>query len=127
MTHRASEQGWSEAGAGRFRVDPMAGCVVVTAGGEIDLHSAAGLQRAVVDAFRFAARLLIDMSRVVFVDSSGLGVLIGAQRWAESVGGSVAVVAPPPLVRRILADTRLGQSFAVFESLDEALSTLSAS
>src|SRR5262245_24459011 len=125
VTHRADEQGVYQSGAGWFRVDPMAGCAVVTAVGEIDLYSAGGLHRAVLDALRFADCLVIDMSQVAFVDSSGLGVLIGAHNRANALGGSVSLVAPPPLVRRILDNTQLGRSFVLFGSLDEALSALS--
>jgi anti-sigma B factor antagonist len=121
MTHRPNEHGVADWGLGWFRVDTRAGCAVVSAGGEIDLHSAVGLHRAVQAAFGFSACLIINMSRVSFVDSTGLGVLIGARNRARDSGGSVLLVAPPANVRRLLAGTRLQQSFPVFDTLDEAV------
>jgi anti-sigma B factor antagonist len=122
MTHRPNEHGVADWGMGWFRVDAMAGCAVVSTGGEIDLHSAVGLDRAVKAAFGLSACLIIDMNRVTFVDSTGLGVLIGARNRAGDSGGSVLLVAPPDNVRRLLAGTQLQQSFPVFETLTEAIS-----
>jgi anti-sigma B factor antagonist len=126
VTHQASERGVFDCGAGWYRIDPMPACVVVTAGGAIDVNSAAGLHRAVQVAFCSSSFLVIDMSRVSFVDSTGLGVLIGARSRAAECDGSISLVAPPPLVRRLLACTRLRQSFDVFDSRSDAFAAIGA-
>jgi anti-sigma B factor antagonist len=117
------------AGFGRAwsRIDPMHDCVVVTTAGEIDFETAYLLDRATRESARFSPHLIVDMTRVTFVDSSGLGVLIGARRRATERGGSVRLVHPPDLVRRLLITTQLQQTFAVFETLDEAVAALRAS
>jgi anti-sigma B factor antagonist len=122
MTHRPNEHGVADWGMGSFGVDARSGCAVVAAAGEIDLHSAIGLHRAVSAALGWSACVIIDMRRVSFVDSTGLGVLIGARTRAGESGGSVSLVAPPQSVRRLLVGTQLQQSFPVFETLDDAVS-----
>ena len=46
--------------------------------------------------------LILDMSGVSFMDSSGIGLILGRQRIMESFGGGVAVKNPSPSVRRII-------------------------
>ena len=46
--------------------------------------------------------LILDMSGVTFMDSSGIGLILGRQRIMESLGGGLAVKNPSPSVRRIL-------------------------
>lgn len=72
--------------------------------GEIDHFEAAGI-RLLIDPEleRFTPTMLIlDMSGVTFMDSSGIGLILGRQRIMESLGGGLAVKNPSPSVRRIL-------------------------
>lgn len=104
-----------------FRVGSSDHCVIVTAGGEIDMDTAVGLARAVDEALSSSPRLVFDLTLVTFMDSTGLGVLINARNRTRDAGGSVSLVHPPDLVRKILAGTRLQEAFAVFATLEEAL------
>ena len=119
MTQSSNHRGESDWDNAWFRVDPRP-----NAGGELDMHSSVGLDRALRAAALFSPCLVIDLTAVSFVDSTALGVLISARRRLQSVGGQAMLVHPPALVRRLLAGTQLQQSFAVFESLDEAMATI---
>jgi anti-anti-sigma factor len=99
----------------------------VTAAGEIDVQTAVGLGQAVQESLPSSSRLVIDLSRVTFIDSTGLGALIDARKRAVANGGSVSLVKPPDLVRRILAGTQLQHVLPVFETLRAALDALDAS
>jgi anti-anti-sigma factor len=55
------------------------------------------------------------------VDSSGLGALIAARKSARERGGSISLVSPPPVVRRLLGSTQLHDVFAIYDSKAEAL------
>jgi len=116
-----TDSGWDKWDKAGFRVDVVGGCVVVAAHGEIDLDTAVGLHQAVQTALRLSPHLVVDLTQVNFIDSSGLGVLVGARRKATALSGSVSLVHPPPAVQRILIGTRLQQSFPTFASLEEAL------
>jgi len=120
IRRRPVDSGWDQWGKAGFRVDSAAGFVVVAAHGEIDIDTAAGLDQGVRAALRSCPHLVVDLTHVTFIDSSGLGVLVGARRMATALGGEVSLVSPPPPVQRILAGTQLQQSFAIYGSLEEA-------
>ena len=123
MSHRP-DPGGSDPENAWFEVEPMPGCMVVTAAGEIDLRTAPGLDGAIRESLQSAPCVIVDMTRVTFVDSMALGVLIGARRRANEHGGSVLLVRPPSLLRKILVTTQLQDYFAVYETLDDAVNTL---
>ena len=114
-------QVFSHAGRARCRVDTISGCAVVSACGDIDLYTTFVLHRAVHAALRLSSSLIIDLEFVSFMDSTGLGVLIAARNRVNVLGGSVSLVAPPALVRRLLNGTQLGQHFGVFDTVQEAV------
>lgn len=60
--------------------------------------------------------LAIDMSRTTFLDSSGLGALVGLQKVAASWQGSLTLLDPLPAVRQIIELTRLNRLFNVVTS-----------
>ena len=72
--------------------------------GEIGHFEASGI-RIRIDAELerlMPSMLILDMSGVSFMDSSGIGLILGRQRIMESFGGGVAVKNPSPSVRRII-------------------------
>jgi len=125
MTHWPEGHDVADFDRAWYRVDPREGCAVVAAGGEIDVQSSSGLHRAVEAAMASSSCIVFDLSRVSFVDSSGFGVLIVASNRARQQGGSVVLVNPPEMVRKILAGTQLRQAFAVHDSIDAAVATFS--
>ena len=104
-----------------YQVSQVDGCAVVRAGGEIDANTVHGFHDAVTEAAGLASRVVIDLADVSFVDSSGLGALIVARKTARDDGGSMSLVSPPPVVRRLLGSTQLHDVFAIYDSLSEAI------
>jgi anti-sigma B factor antagonist len=76
-----------------------------TVAGSLDLDGAAELKRVLTD-FREggANRFVLDLSRVRFIDSTGLGVLIGLNRQLRG-RGALVITAPSPAVTRLLQVT----------------------
>ena len=72
--------------------------------GEIDHHSAAAVRTAIDDMIRSKkpAELLIDMSAVDFMDSSGLGLIMGRYNTMKELGGRVVVTDPSPATEKIM-------------------------
>jgi anti-sigma B factor antagonist len=60
---------------------------------------------------------------VTFLDSTGLGVMLGALGRARTAERSVALVGPTDMVKRVLQITGLDQVFTTYARLDEALAT----
>ncbi|MDF2741707.1 MAG: anti-sigma factor antagonist [Actinomycetia bacterium] len=93
-------------------------------GGEIDLATCPYLQAVVVDLVdRGCHQLIVDLERVSFLDCAGIRVLVDARRRVQEHGGSVRLVRPRPLVRRVLALTRMTEVFPIDTSPGEALAT----
>ena len=72
--------------------------------GEIDHHSAVSVRSAIDDMIRSKKprELVIDMSAVDFMDSSGLGLIMGRYNTMKSIGGSVTVADPTPATEKIM-------------------------
>ena len=117
-------------GAGRdedlasFRVEQLHGCGVVHAVGEIDLSTSGALGEAVGAAAEFSSRVIVDLTQVALLDSTGLSVLVEAQSHAGANGGVVALVGPGRLVRTVLEVTRLSEAFPIYRDLQDALVAL---
>ncbi|MBV8497627.1 MAG: STAS domain-containing protein [Candidatus Eremiobacteraeota bacterium] len=89
--------------------------------GSLDLATAPTVRAALSDATEKGSRhLLVDLSQLEFLDSTGLGVLIGAHRRAAERGGSLRLVVLDGPISRLLNITGLISVFAVYHSLDDA-------
>jgi anti-anti-sigma factor len=79
------------------------GGVVVIASGEIDLATSPELRKALLDPQANAKTVVLDLRAVTFIDSSGLGVIVGQQKRARESGDGFAVAtAGASAVERIL-------------------------
>ena len=101
------------------------GAPVVAVSGEVDLHSVPRFRSAMQDAESKAgeedALILVDLSGVEFMDSSGLGVLIGHHRKLEEAGGGLRIVVGEAAMK-ILHLTNLDTVFGIYNSREEAFS-----
>jgi anti-sigma B factor antagonist len=70
------------------------------------------------------SRLVMDMSGVRFVDSSGLSVFVVALKAARAAGGDVVLLKLTPEVRSIVELTRLHRVFEIFDDVDAAIAKL---
>ena len=72
--------------------------------GEIDHHSAVAVRSAIDDMIRSRrpCELVIDMSAVDFMDSSGLGLIMGRYNTMKEIGGGVTVADPNPATEKIM-------------------------
>jgi anti-anti-sigma factor len=77
--------------------------------GDIDIVTVPELRLAINAAVddQAGSEVLLDMSAVTFLDSTGLGMLVGSYRRAARFGGSVVVVNPSGRVRKVLVVTGL--------------------
>ncbi len=91
--------------------------------GEIDLHIS---PRVAVSLAQMTQKKLdpvvVDLTRVTYIDSSGLAVLIEGMQSVEEYGGKFALAALQENVRSIFEIARLDQVFRIFPDVDAALS-----
>ncbi|RDV83454.1 STAS domain-containing protein [Ammonifex thiophilus] len=90
--------------------------------GEIDLKVADSLRRELESALdRHSVNFLVfDLSAVSFLDSTGLGVILGRYKRVAEAGGKVAFIAPPPQVKRVLELAGVLRFCPLFSSWEEA-------
>lgn len=94
--------------------------VVISVGGEVDHDTAAQLDQAVRSALSDGARhVVVDLSTTGFMDSSGLGALVGLSKAAD--GATLVVVCPQPSLRKLFAISRLDEVLAVYPDVPSAL------
>jgi anti-sigma B factor antagonist len=93
------------------------GCAVVTPVGEVDLSNVGRLRDALNEQFLHAgADVVVDLDQISFIDSAGLGALIGARRRAHVVNGSLTLVCNQERILRVLGITRLDRVFDIVGS-----------
>jgi anti-sigma B factor antagonist len=111
-----------EYGDTSYGIVPHRGCAVVVASGEIDVYSAAGLREALDCAAMFSDQLILDMTELRFIGSTGLSVLLGADRHGRQ--RSISLVHPPRIMRKLLQLTGVGDIVTVYASREQAVDAL---
>lgn len=94
---------------------------VVQVTGEIDVYTAPLLREelaSLIDAEH--QELVVDLTGVGFLDSTGLGVLVGALKKVRTLGGDLQLVISSEKVLKVFRITALTQVFTIHESLDAA-------
>jgi anti-sigma B factor antagonist len=86
---------------------------VVEVHGDVDLATTPQLREALSSAGADGSRLAVDLRGVPFMDSMGLGVLVGARRRAEETGSSLALICDEGPISRLLDVSGLATVFRV--------------
>jgi anti-sigma B factor antagonist len=95
---------------------------VVAAAGEVDLATVPALRQTISEQIAEGTSfLLVDLSDVTFIDSTGLGVLVGAGKKVAGVGGSMRIVCDNPRILRLLALTGLSRALGVHHTREDAM------
>ncbi len=94
-------------------VSRVNGQVLVTVEGELDLATAPQLRDQLVELSEDKVEIVVDVTRLRFIDSTGLSVLVMAFNRTRAAGGSMVVRNPSQSVLRILEITGLVSVFTV--------------
>ena len=106
-----------------IQLDEFMGFKVCRPVGELDAFTVSQFRQALAE-LASTPRLIIDMSSVPFVDSAGLGALIGGIRRARELGGDVSVCCNRPTLVRLLRTTGFDRIVTVAENLEDAAAAL---
>src|SRR2546429_3339570 len=105
----------------QYRLD--GGVAVVAVTGELDVSTSGllreGLLRVLTDENHRG--LVVNLAGVTFIDSTGIGVLVGIWHRVRAMHSSLALAAPSPRARGILDTTGLAKAFSVYDSEAEAV------
>ena len=101
---------------------PSEDVAVLAVSGELDIHTSPEFKEHLVSAVEGgAARVIVDLTEVTFIDSSALGALIGGARRSTLAGSELMIVCPPGSVARVIELTGLHRAFTIHPTRDEAL------
>jgi anti-anti-sigma factor len=101
------------------------GTYIVSASGELDLHTVGQLEAELTHAFdQGAQRIALDLACVTFIDSTALGAIVAAQRTLRLTDGELLVVSDDPRIARVLEITGLDRTLRIHTSLTEAVTEL---
>lgn len=106
------------------RNDP--GYSIVAVSGDVDISTSPDLRAALAAVLAAGARaIVVDMSRVRFIDSTGLGVLVGTYTAVRNAGGRLALVNNHAAVLKVLSITALDEVLGVHPTLADAVASVS--
>lgn len=94
--------------------------------GELDHHSAVEVRAKIddrLDRYNFK-NLIMNFNKVSFMDSSGIGVVIGRYKRLERTGGAVAITNLNESVKRVFDLTGLFKIIKLYSSIDDALGNI---
>jgi anti-sigma B factor antagonist len=95
---------------------------LLTLAGELDVSNVAEAREAARKLLDDgSSRLVVDLARVTYMDSSGLGMLVGLLKRLKESGGAMAIAGPVPRVKRVFEITGLHQIFALCDDVTAAL------
>jgi anti-sigma B factor antagonist len=96
---------------------------VLEVGGEVDVYTAPRLRDRLTELVDAGSRnVVVDLSRVDFLDSTGLGVLVGTMRRLRAVGGTFGLVCAKEPLLKIFRITALDQVFPLYDTVEAATS-----
>jgi anti-sigma B factor antagonist len=101
------------------------GIEVVDVGGEIDIYTAPRLRELLIDLVsKNNYQLVVNMDKVEFVDSTGLGVLVGGLKRVRAHDGSLDLVCTREPILRIFRITGLTKVFGIHQTVDQAIAAI---
>jgi anti-sigma B factor antagonist len=102
-----------------------AGAHVIAVAGEVDIFTAPELKRAIAAAIDAGARrLVVDLTETRFLDSTALGVLIGAVKRLRPLDGRLVIVNTEPSTAKTFEITGLDQIFTIVPAREQALASV---
>lgn len=103
-------------------VEEVSGVPMVRVSGEVDAFTTPNLRATMESLIDAGARdLIIDLSGVSYMDSSGFGTLLGITKRVRPIGGKVCLLGYSDTILRMLRITKLDTVFILCTSIDEAI------
>jgi anti-sigma B factor antagonist len=94
---------------------------IIALEGEVDVYTAPQLKQQIINILESGAKeLVVDLTKVDYLDSTALGVLIGGLKRMREVDGNMVLICPSPRIRRVFEITGLDKIFDIFNSEDDA-------
>jgi len=105
-----------------FEVDQRGDYTVLAVRGEVDVYTAPRLRERLIELVSQGShQVVVDLEGVDFLDSTGLGVLVGGLKRLRSHDGDMILVCTQPRILKVFEITGLTKVFAIHDSVDAAV------
>jgi anti-sigma B factor antagonist len=103
-------------------VEEKDGATILAVKGEVDVYTAPRLREKLVELVSQGKyKIIVNLEGVDFLDSTGLGVLVGGLKRLRSHDGDLTLVCTQPRILKVFEITGLTKVFAIFETVDDAV------
>jgi anti-sigma B factor antagonist len=103
-------------------LEDLGGFAVIGLSGEVDVYSAPKLRETIKDLVDDGKyNIVVDLEKVAFLDSTGLGVLVGGLKRVKHHSGELGIICGQEKILRIFRITGLTKVFPIYSSRDELL------
>ncbi|MGI6296466.1 MAG: STAS domain-containing protein [Armatimonadota bacterium] len=98
---------------------------IIDLSGEVDAYTSARFREAMVELIdNGSSSLVISMLKVEYIDSSGLGALVGGLKRSTENGGKIVLVCDNPQIRKVFEITGLEKVFPIYDAEADAVNVL---
>jgi len=105
----------------KYEISEKQGASVVALTGEVDLESSPAAREILLKCLESTSKVIVDLSEVSYIDSSGVASLVEALQAAKKNGSQFSLAAASEPTRRVLELARLDKVFTMYGSVDEGL------
>jgi anti-sigma B factor antagonist len=105
----------------KHEISEQQGASVVAFTGEVDLESSPAAREILLKCLESTSKVIVDLSEVSYIDSSGVASLVEALQAAKKNGSQFSLAAASEPTRRVLELARLDKVFTMYGSVDEGL------
>ncbi|NLY78102.1 MAG: anti-sigma F factor antagonist [Tissierellia bacterium] len=97
--------------------------LIVKLSGELDHHTSESLRRKIDRYYssKNLSNLILDLRDLKFMDSSGIGLIMGRYKMCKDKKGNISIVSTSPYINRMLKMSGIYQIVDVFSDIDEAI------
>ena len=100
-------------------------CLIASVTGDIDQHNASSVREQI--DFKIShenvRKVVFDFSNLDFMDSSGIGIIIGRYKLMRAIGGEVCIVATKPTLLKLLELSGISKITRICDCLPDAIKT----
>lgn len=109
----------------KIRTKHLDGVPIIELEGEVDVYTAPRLKSRLVDLVdQGKYQIVVDLEQVDFMDSSGLGVLVGGLKRVRTRDGAIHIICTKEKILKIFRITGLTKVFPIYSTQEEAVSAL---
>ena len=104
-----------------YEVREVSGAAIVALTGDVDLQTSPTVRQKLLESLEKHKRIIVDLSAVNYIDSSGVASLVEAFQVSRKKGNTFALASVSPAAMRVLSLARLDKVFTIHSSVEAAL------